>query len=346
MTKIAYERKKFSPDTLDAIDQINEILEDYAQQGYDLTLRQLFYQHVARALIPNTERSYKRLGNIVSDGRLSGLIDWDHIVDRTRGVRSLVHYDDPAHLIEKSIERFNVDIWGDQDNYVECWIEKDALVGVIAQVCTNLDMPYFSCRGYTSQTAMWDASRRLLERLKQGKAVTILHLGDHDPSGIDMTRDIADRLWTFCATDYLRHRLREDPSIRGDSPEAKAKQQDVLKWVQDNLHVNRIALTMDQVNQYGPPPNPAKVTDSRSGVNADGTIRPGSYIDLYGPQSWELDALDPPVLTQLVQDAAEALIDGARWDVQIERENEGRTQLRQVSKEWTGIIKRLNGGKP
>ena len=333
--RIAYETKRFAADTLETIVQANRILEEYIDQGFDLTLRQLYYQFVSRDLIPNVERSYKRLGSIVNDARMAGYIDWDHIVDRTRNVRSIQHWDDPADIIEATARSYKVDLWEAQGDYVEVWIEKDALVGVIAGVSNELDVPYFSCRGYTSQSEMWSASQRLLAQVLKGKRVTILHLGDHDPSGIDMTRDIQDRLRIFVASDYVRHKMGEDPDWDTDSD---ANQDSTMRqWgneALDRLTVNRIALNMDQINQYNPPPNPAKMSDSR----ADG------YVEEYGDQSWELDALPPNVLSALVREHIEELIDGDVWDTAVDREQEGQRLLRQASQRWGEIVESLNGG--
>lgn len=335
--RIAYETKRFATETLAAIAQANEILEEYEAQGFDLTLRQLFYQHVARGLIPNTERSYKRLGSIVNDARLAGLIDWDHIVDRTRNVRSIQHWDDPADIIDATARSYKVDLWEKQGDYVEVWIEKDALVGVIAGVSDELDVPYFSCRGYTSQSEMWSASQRLLEQMLKGKRVTILHLGDHDPSGIDMTRDIRDRLNLFVGSDYARDRIRQDDDW--DSYSEANRSSTIRQWAReamDRLTVNRIALNKDQVDQYRPPPNPAKLSDSRA----------ESYVLDYGYESWELDALPPNVLSALVRESIEALIEGGAWDAAVDREQEGQQLLRQASQRWTEIVESLNGGGP
>jgi hypothetical protein len=346
--KIVYENKRFGPAKLKTIAQANEILEEYERQGYDLTLRQLYYQFVSRDLIPNNERSYKNLGTTINDARLAGLIDWDHIVDRTRNVRSVQHWADPAAIIDATARSFRVSLWEAQNDYVEVWIEKDALVGVIIGICTELDVPYFSCRGYTSQSEMWAAAQqRLLGPVTEGKRVTILHLGDHDPSGIDMTRDIQDRLQLFIATDYARNRGKADP--RWDSYSEVNQDLTLRQWVNeayDRLTINRIALTMSQVNQYNPPPNFAKLSDSRAGVRKDGSVIPGGYVDTYGWESWELDALEPAVLIELIRSNVEDLIDDGAWDAAKEREEEGQRLLRLASTRWTEIVEGLNGAEP
>lgn len=259
MPKICYIEKKFRSESLSLIDQINEVIEEYEAQGYSLTLRQCYYQLVARGIIPNNERSYKNTGNLINDARLSGLIDWYAIEDRTRNLQKLAHWDNPQSIIESASYQYRKDIWENQSYYVEVWVEKEALSNVVGRVADELDVPYFCCRGYVSQSEMWSASQRLQRKQREGKYCVIIHLGDHDPSGIDMSRDIEDRLLLF-GVDY------------------------------DMFLFRRIALNMEQIDLYNPPPNPAKLTDSRC----------GNYISKYGDESWELDALEPKVIHDLI----------------------------------------------
>jgi len=215
--KIPYQRIKFSDSKLAVIEKANEIIAEFEEQGYDLTLRQLYYQFVANDLIPNKQSEYKKLGVIINDARLAGLVSWRAIVDRTRNLQGNSHWDGPAAIIRQSAELYQIDKWKNQPHRVEVWIEKDALAGVIEGVCTRNDVDFFSCRGYTSQSEMWAAGMRLKRYGRAGQDVTILHLGDHDPSGVDMTRDIFERLNMFAGT---------------------------------KINVERIALNMDQVKKY------------------------------------------------------------------------------------------------
>src|SRR5258707_4874441 len=200
MPLIKYRNFRFSGATLAMIAKANEIVEEYRGQGFDLTLRQLYYRFVSRDLIKNTQKEYKRLGGIVNDARLAGLIDWNSIVDRTRSLRALPHWDSPSEIVESCAAQFNVDRWEGQPYRPEVWIEKDALVGVFERVCRELDVPLLSCRGYTSQSEMWGASQRMLAHSRNrngrrtGQTPIVFHFGDHDPSGKDMSRDIVDRL--------------------------------------------------------------------------------------------------------------------------------------------------------
>lgn len=298
MPKIAYVARKFSADSQQIIQQANEILAEYEAEGYVLTLRQLYYQFVSRDLLPNNQQSYKRLGSIINDARLAGEIDWSLMEDRTRNLVSPNTWDSPSQIIAAVANQFRIDLWATQKYRPEVWIEKDALAGVFERVCDELRVPYFSCRGYTSQSEMWVAGQRFLRYKSRGQKPVIFHFGDHDPSGIDMTRDIKDRL---------------------------------LLFTRNGVRLDRLALNMDQVEEYGPPPNPAKITDSR----ADG------YIREFGEESWELDALEPNVLAGLVRDAVLELRDDAAWNEAVEIEREHRRLLGEVSNNWETLTEDL-----
>jgi hypothetical protein len=300
MPQIEYVPKNFSAGSLAIIDQANVICADYAAQGFDLTLRQLYYQFVSRGYLANKQTEYKRLGSIVNDARLAGLIDWDYIVDRTRNLRELAHWTSPEQIIRAVAAQYRHECWEDQEYRVEVWIEKDALVGVIQGVCQRNDVPFFSCRGYTSQSELWGAAMRLKGYEDDGQKTVVIHLGDHDPSGIDMTRDIQDRLHLF-----------------GTGTE-----------------VRRIALTMAQVDQYQPPPNPAKLTDSR----AEG------YVVEHGYESWELDALDPATLDALIQGEIETWRDDRSWRESVARQEGQRALLTSAYEQWGSVARFLRSG--
>ncbi|MGB0970377.1 MAG: hypothetical protein ACPGVG_05370 [Mycobacterium sp.] len=274
------------------------IIDDYQEQGYTLTLRQLYYQFVARDWLANDQKEYKRLGRIVSQARLAGLIDWEAIEDRTRNLAATPHWEDPRDILKSAAHAFAIDKWEDQHNRIEVWIEKEALSGVIEGICQELDVAYFACRGYTSQSEQWRAGKRFASYSRSGQAVTVLHLGDHDPSGIDMTRDNQDRLDLFSRF---------------------------------GISVKRIALNRGQIEEYDPPPNPAKLTDSRA----------GGYVRRFGYESWELDALEPGVIVELIRDEVEALRDDDLWQSKVEEEAEITQLLEQTGERWSEIEEML-----
>lgn len=293
--KIAYVDKAFRAESMDLIEKANTILLDYGAQGYILTLRQLYYQFVSKGFLANTQANYKRLGAIINDARLAGLIDWSSLEDRTRDLSGLPHWDSPGQIIQSAARGYMTDRWASQEFRVEVWIEKEALAGVFQRVCNELDVPFFCCRGYVSQSEMWRAARRLRYYMDQGQKVALLHFGDHDPSGIDMSRDIWERAKMFRTF---------------------------------GIDFRRLALNMNQVEQYDPPPNPAKLTDSRV----------GSYLVEYGDQSWELDALEPDVLAALVRDEIEGhFLDRDRWDTDTAEVEEERGILDAIVGRWEDV---------
>ena len=151
MPRICYQDKNFRADKLNLIDKINSIIDEYTEQGYSLTLRQTYYQLVARGIIPNNERSYKNTGNLINDARLAGLIDWNAIVDRTRNLKRLPHWDSPQQIIESACHQYKKNMWENQEYYIEVWVEKEALSDVVGQACNEYDVLFFSCRGYVTQ---------------------------------------------------------------------------------------------------------------------------------------------------------------------------------------------------
>lgn len=293
MAKIKYIDKKFRENSLLMIAYINEVIDEYQEKGYDLTLRQVYYQLVAKDYIPNSERSYKNLGAIVNDGRLAGMIDWDAIIDRTRNLNGLGSDESPEEAISQASRTYRRDKWENQPYQIEVWVEKDALAGVVGQICSKHDVNYFSCRGYTSQSEMWRAARRLQYYEQIGKQVVLLHLGDHDPSGMDMSRDIVERLELFGITPIFK----------------------------------RLALNMRQIKAYNPPPNPAKLSDSRS----------EGYINKFGYSSWELDALTPEQLDQLISSNIKKYIDQDLLKETEYREMRERRTMREIVRKWDEI---------
>ncbi len=303
MPRIAYiEQKPMFQSTQLMIKLADEIASEYKAMGYDMTLRQLFYQFVARNYLPNTERSYKSLGEAVNKGRLYGLIDWLHIVDLTRFIRGNPHWEDSEDMMKTAVESFEVDKWVGQKHRVEVWVEKEALAMVVQPQCRELDVDFFSCRGYVSQSEMWRAAQRILDRRLHKKQITvILHLGDHDPSGLDMSRDIKERLKTFGA----------------------------------RVRFKRIALNMDQIKKLNPPPNPTKVSDSRS----------PAYVAEYGESCWELDALPPDALTKLVKKEILKHCNKRKWNRLKAKQEEERRTLESASERWSDVVSFINNGE-
>lgn len=290
MATEAYKRIRFSDDVLTLLDTVNTIVDEYIELGFRLTVRQLYYQLVARDVVENTLKSYKRVASIVNDGRLAGVIDWDAIEDRTREFVRRQRWESGAHILEAAGNSFHVDMWSNQSLRCFVIIEKEALVGVLEPICSKLDIPLLAARGYPSGTVLREfAQSDILPALGDEQDVVVFHLGDHDPSGIDMTRDLQERLATFSY---------------------------------QPVELIRIALTMEQVDERKPPPNPAKTTDSRF----------QQYMELYGTESWELDALPPTYLSELLGDAVTERIDPDAWAERETHAADVRNRIRKLAK--------------
>lgn len=291
MPRLCYKDMNFRKATLEMIERANDIITEYADEGYDLTVRQVYYQFVSKDWISNTETSYNKLQSTLSNARLSGLIDWNHIVDRTRKMEQNSHWNSPREILEICAEQFQLDVRLTQDVYIEVWVEKDALLGIVERVSRENDVPYMSCRGYASHSVIWRAAQRCIEEEESGRETVIIQLSDHDPSGVDMSGDLQRRMVLF-----------------GSSAE-----------------VERIALTMDQINKFNPPPNPAKITDSRY----------EAYQEEYGEESWELDALDPREITHLIQEAIDKHTEPLLIEEEKKLQRQYKRQLRNLANNWT-----------
>ena len=260
------EAPRFHRSSLKMIDIIDTIVSEYQSQGFRLTVRQLYYQLVARDHIPNTVQSYDRTVALLTNARMAGLIDWDAIEDRTRGLIERSHWGSGGELLQACANQYHEDMWSTQESRVFVIVEKEALAGVLEPVCRQWDVPLLPARGYPSATVLRELAKSRIMRASQ--EIVVLHLGDHDPSGIDMSRDLEERLSLFS-----RERVYID--------------------------FRRLALNMDQVAEQNPPPNPAKTSDSRY----------ADYRATYGDSSWELDALSPKYLHELVANEVRTLVD-------------------------------------
>ena len=340
MARIKYITKKFKPETLDVIEKANFVCAEYLRGGLSITLRQLYYQFVARGWLANNDRNYKRLGSICADARMAGAMDWDYLIDRTRNLQSPNIWSGPQQILNGAARGYLTDRWALQPTRVQVWIEKDAGIGTIEGVCARNDIPYFSCRGYTSLSEIHAAAQRIRGILEDGKDVRILHIGDHDPSGLDMSRDIEDRLFELIESDQAR--LAVDEAQRQAIAEGLiVKNIPRPEWITrareasmklsagwGELTVERIALTLGQVEEYNPPPNPAKQTD----------IRYRRYVEETGlDESWELDALPPDAVQDLIQEKIDEHRDQEAWDLATEEMEDEREVLTKIARRWSDI---------
>lgn len=307
-----YRAYRFEPGTKAIISKANQFIAEYQAQGYTLILRQLYYRFIAKDAFPNswidrmynlkhgldpdtknTLKNYKRLGDIINHGRENGDISWTAFEDRNRTLYGTNPVEDPAQIVHNIENRLVLDCWRDQPTYVEVYVEKDSLGPIVARPANRWRAPHMACKGYLSASQAWRAGLRFKQAMEDGKRAVLIHVGDHDPSGRDMTRDNWKRLNMFAESD---------------------------------IEVNRVALNMDQIRERNPPPNPAKITDTRF----------AKYVAEFGDKCWELDALEPKELDDLVSLAVESYVDKELWQATLERERVQRGEIKQF---YDGVAK-------
>jgi hypothetical protein len=289
--KEKFVEKRFQAASATIIRQANEIIAEFTRQGLKMTLRQLYYQFISQNLFENTDKNYKRLASIISDARLAGLVDWDAIEDRGRVPLLPYFWPNVDSIIDASVNQYRKNRWCSQTNLVELWVEKQALAGVLEPIARQYQITLSVNKGYSSSSAMYDATNRIVRGCTHSESAMkepyVLYLGDHDPSGEDMVRDIDERLNLFCQSPH-------DPSSKRCP----------------KIIVEKLALTKQQIEQFDPPPNPAKRTDSRF----------EKYAETHGDESWEVDALPPNVLQQIIRSRLDELIDVDAMNEEVARE--------------------------
>lgn len=284
-------RKERSQETLDSA------LSIAGEYDGNLTVRQLYYQLVARGFIPNSQESYKRLVAILTEGRLSGDFPFEWLLDRTREARpgsftgDQVVVEDALANAARQLRRAPEawlwrDRWLGQPYHVSVWVEKEALAGVFEGPCEELGVAWFVLRGYSSLSALSQWVDNVSTACTDGGQVieeaVVLYFGDHDPDGWEIPRS-AER------------NVQAIAEVRG-----------VLL---PEVTFERVALVREQIDRYKPPPFPAKESSSRF----------ESYVREHGLRdAWELDALRPEVLEALIREGV-----GRYFDEEIHEENEG-----------------------
>jgi hypothetical protein len=258
---------------------INQIIDEYAAKGITrLTGRQIFYQFVARGWVPNTKKDdYNVVLLALRTGRERGFIDWDAVEDRSRSVLTPTTWSSPSEIIASAARSYREDLWQNQKCRPEVWIEKQALAGLIEDVCDEYAVPLYTPRGFDSSSMAYEAGKRLQHQIENGGPRPI---GSED----------------------IRNRLEKYSHGH-------------------NIEVRRLGLTLQQVRRYRPPPNPVKEADTRTSW----------YRRQFRTnECWELDALDPVRLVQLVRNDITSLIDNAKWKAAQRRERRNRKTLEKL----------------
>jgi hypothetical protein len=295
---------KFTKASMEYLDKVNPITDKYKEMKHMMTLRQLYYQFVGQVVIGNENSAYRKLSRLLTDGRMASYVDWDAIGDRLRQPRLPYWMEGVPEANQDTAKQYRINRMDGQPNYIEVWVEKDALSGVWYKITSEYYIRLMVNRGFSSCTAMYDAYRRFLEHTDMGQRCIILYIGDHDPSGMFMCEDVQARLHEFGLND---------------------------------IEMRRTALNIDQVQKYNLPENNLKSDDNGKLKDPRGN----AYMKKYGNRSWEVDALDPLVLDHIVKDEIESVIDKSLYLDMIKKEDLEQGELYSIANRvkdyYTGV---------
>jgi hypothetical protein len=324
-------------DKFDIISKLISIVTFYTAAGYKLTLRQLYYQLVAKDWIPNDMVVYNKLSALLDDCRYSGEIDWDAFEDRGRVPYTPYFEDSITSALERTKDFYSLDKRKNQPIYVELWTEKDAISSILKNAVHDFTITVGINKGFASSTAIYAAYKRFIKKiLLNHQKVVILYFGDHDPSGLDMVRDIKERLefmmshgtnqsafLKLCGTNEIKDLLYEYDLINqynDNGDREKMRSLITLAIVKKYFEVKHIGLTKEQIEEYNLPSNPAKLTDPRA----------VKYIKKHGNISWEVDALQPDALERIITENLNTIIDQSILDNILEQEENDRDKLGKI----------------
>lgn len=213
------------------IDTIKSAIFDVAVDDRPVTVRQVFYRLVSAGVIGKTEAEYKgTVCRLLADMRRAGEIPFGWIADNTRWMRKPHTYGGLEQMMEYTALTYRRALWDTQDAYVEVWLEKEALAGVLVDVTDEWDVPLMVTRGYPSLSFLSSAAETIEN---EDRVVSIYYFGDRDPSGVDIPRFVEKQLIE------MTHGIV-------------------------NIDFTVVAVTPEQVTEYNLPTRPTKRTDSRA----------------------------------------------------------------------------------
>ena len=209
-----------------------QLIHDWAEQNRPVTVRQIFYRLSTLDAVPKTENGYKAVGRLCTKMRREGEVPFEWFADNTRWQRKPRTYNSLQDALSNTAQTYRRALWQNQTGLVEIWCEKEALAGVIYEVTAEWDVPLMVVRGYPSLSFLYNAALELQNATVSGKHSHIFYLGDYDPSGLDIYRQIVD-------------------DLHGFAPEAQ-------------MTMERVAVRQEQIDQWDLPSRPTKKTDSRA----------------------------------------------------------------------------------
>lgn len=214
------------------LEAINERLVEYAGEHRPVTIRQLYYAGVVMGLYPKTEASYDLVCRETAKLRRAGRLPYHWIADNTRWQRKPRTYSGLEHLLQNTVQTYRRALWDESPHYIEVWLEKEALSGVLYEVTERWDVPLMVTKGFSSLSFLHNAAEAIRYRGGQGQATHIYYLGDYDPSGVEIPRKV-------------------EATLRDFAPDVE-------------LYFTRAAVNRNDIAFYNLPTRPTKASDSRS----------------------------------------------------------------------------------
>ena len=286
-----------SQKNLDLIEAAYEILAEIQPAS----VRAVCYRLFVAGVIPAMDKaSTNRVSVQLVSAREDGVIPWEWIVDEARRPESITTWADPQEILRCTVNGYRKDYWADQPEWIEVWSEKGTIRGTLAPILDKYGLTFRVMHGYGSATVLHDVAEMAAA---SDKVLTVLYLGDRDPSGMGMSeRDLPDRLCRYSDCGLY----------------------------ETNVEIIRIAIDeCDTTSEADVPSFPAsdKTKDPRHKW----------YVENYGPRCWELDALSPDILRERVEAEIVARLDMAAWDRAIEVEAAEVASMRAFFKGYPGI---------
>jgi hypothetical protein len=213
--------------------RMEEAILDNLYRFHPQTVRQIFYQATVHKLVDKSESGYRKILDILCNMRRRGRLDYEWVVDNTRGVAKAMTFDNVREPLSVIVDSYRKSLWNGIACRLQVWLEKDALASVIEPITLKYDIPLFVARGYSSLSFLHNEAKPAIDQwVEQGLPITVLHLGDFDPSGRDAARQVREALREF-------------------SPAAR------LDFVE-------LAVTVEQIDQWDLPSRPNKAKDPRT----------------------------------------------------------------------------------
>jgi hypothetical protein len=185
------------------------VLCELALRHQPITVRGLMYRAQAAGLFPSTsDKFYEQTARVILKLRRASILPYPWIVDSTRRRLKPSSWSGLADFAETATQAYRLDFWSRQSDYIEFFVEKDAMAGIIEPVTIEFDVHLNVIRGQVSETFVWNVAE---EWKVIGKPIYAYYLGDHDPAGFKIESNLRKKLHAFTSKDFVWQRLAISP---------------------------------------------------------------------------------------------------------------------------------------